>query len=209
MSRPRLTLGLLTCDREDQTKITLDTFLAHNDLARFRLIHADGGSATSANVNMAAAAGFETVYAPSERVSQYESLCHLIGASNDTEWFAYIEADQEWVRPFPWECLSFGAECVRLYGAMKGREGPRAPAGTCLMGTKTPIVWRPYADGYERGWAHWPGQPNITRLPVLRELMAGAARMKDMCMARPLDTVRCVENVTYHLCRETTLGFVA
>jgi len=203
----RVAVCLLTCDREDQTKITLDTFLAHNDPARFRLIHADGGSETSANANMAAAAGFETVYAPSERVSQFESVRRLVDAAEGAEWVLYLEADMEWARPFPWYAVELPVECVRLQGAMKGREGPRAPAGTCLMGTKTPIVWKPYAEGYERGWAHWPGQANLTRSAVLREIMTGAARMKDMCVARALDTVRCVENVCWHLGQPTTAGF--
>jgi hypothetical protein len=202
-----VTVGLLTCDREDQTRITLDTFLAHNDPARFRLIHADGGSATSANADMAAAAGFETIYAPSERVSQFAAVKQLVAAAAGADWLLYLEADQEFVRPVPLEVLDFPVECVRLQGAMKGRSGPRASSGTCLMGTRTPIVWCSYAEGYDRGWAHFPGQPNLCRPTVLREIMAGAVRMKDMCVSRALDTVRVTENVCYHLCQPTTEGF--
>jgi hypothetical protein len=207
---PTVAIGLITCDRDDQTENTLRSFLRHNDRRRFMLFHADGGSRTQVNHKLAADAGFETVFEPRHRVGLTETLRHLVevAATEGADWYLHLENDQEWVRPFPWEVLDFGAECVRLYGAMKGRSGPRAPAGPHLMGTKTPIQWRPYADGYEDGFAHWAGQPSVTRIELMQELLIGASSLKAMSLGRTLNTIRCVENVTFHTGNDTTPGFM-
>jgi hypothetical protein len=205
------TIALLTCDREEATRTTLRTFLQFNNPAHFRLIHADDGSETKENVNLAAKAGFVTVHAPSNRMGQFAALAALSEVPCDDEWVLVLEADQEWVRPFPKGCTSLGLECVRLQGAWKCRPGagPRAPAGRYLLGTRKLIDWRPFAPGYEIGEAHYPGQPCVLQAHTLRDLMDGSKTVKDMALKRPLLTARVVENVTYHLGGASTPGFVA
>jgi hypothetical protein len=204
-----ITVALLTCDREEATRTTLRTFLQHNNPAHFRLIHADDGSETLLNCEAAGKAGFQSCYAPSERHGQFAALKALVDVCADDEWVLVLEADQEWVRPFPKGCVDLGLECVRLQGAMKCRSGPRAPAGRYLLGTRKLIDWRPFAPGYEIGEAHYPGQPCVLQAHTLRELMAGSRSVKDMALKRPLLTARVIENVTYHLGGESTPGFVA
>jgi hypothetical protein len=203
-----VTIALLTCDREEATRITLKTFLQHNNPAHFRLIHADDGSELGENSYRAESAGFETIYAPSERHGQFAALKALVDACADDEWILVLEADQEWVRPFPKGCTSLGVECVRLQGAMKCRSGPRAPAGRYLLGTRKLIGWQPFVPGYERAQAHFPGQPCVLRASTLRELMATAKTVKGMALKRALDTARVIENVTYHLGGASTPAFV-
>jgi hypothetical protein len=207
---PTVAVALLTCEREDQTANTIASFLRHNDRRRFMLFHADGGSRTQENHRLAADAGFETVFEPRHRVSPCEALRHLVevAATEGVDWFVWLENDQDWVRSFPFEALDFGSECVRLYGARKGLDGPRNVTGPHLMGTKTPIAWRPCATGYERGMAHWAGQPSATRTEVMQELLVGAVSLKAVSLGRPLDTVRCVENVTNHVGHVQTPDFV-
>jgi hypothetical protein len=204
-----ITIALITCDREEATRTTLKTFLQHNNPAHYRLIHADDGSETKENVNLAAKAGFVTVHAPSNRMGQFAALAALSEVPCDDEWVLVLEADQEWVRPFPKGCVDLGVECVRLQGAMKCRSGPRAPAGRYLLGTRKLIDWRPFVAGYERAQAHFPGQPCVLRASTLRELMATAKTVKGMALKRALDTARVIENVTYHLGGASTPAFVA
>ena len=191
---------LLTCGRERLTRLTVETFLAHNDASRFIRLHADDASPTLENQLIAQNAGFDTVYTCTERRGQMAALWALVRAAErrGAQWLLWLENDIEWVAEFPWHALSYGPECVRLYGERKARTGPRAPTGRFLMGTKDPIVWHPLGDGLERGEAHWAGQPSATRTHVMAGLADGAASVKQISLAGPLDTVRVVENVCWH-----------
>lgn len=209
-----IAVGLLTCGREHLTSRTVETFLAHNDPGRFILLHADDASPTLENQRVAQAAGFETVYTCATRQGQMAALWALVRAAErrGAEWVLWLENDIEWVAEFPWRALSYGPECVRLYGDRKARSGPRAPSGRFLMGTKDPIVWHELGDGLERGEAHWAGQPSATRMHVMAGLADRAASVKQMSLAGPLDTVRVVENVCWHIGAgegEQTQGFMA
>lgn len=205
-------VGLLSCEREDYTRRTVDSFLRHNDRRRFMLFHADDSSRDPiSNLTIAADGGFETVYAKRSRAGQMAGLRALVeaAATDGAEWFIFQESDWLWEHPFPWHTLKYGAECVRLYGELKAKDGPRCVTGKHLMGTKTPIEWQPYADGLERGKAHWGGPPSATRMDVMLELVDGAESIKAMSLRRPLDTIRVTENVTWHIGLEQTPGFAA
>lgn len=203
-------VGLLTCGREHLTRRTVETFLAHNDPSRFILLHADDASPTLENQRIAQA-GFDTVYTCATRQGQMAALWALVRAAErrGAEWYLHLENDQEWVAEFPWHALTYGPECVRLFGERKARSGPRAMAGKFLMGTKDPIIWHPLGDGLERGEAHWPAQTCATRMHVMTGLCDGASSVKQMMLAGSLDTVRVTENVTWHIGdSEQTPGFM-
>lgn len=204
-------IGLLTCEREDYTRRTVESFLRHNDRRRFMLFHADDGSRSFENCQIAAEAGFETVYAKRARAGQMAGLRALVetAATEGADWFLFLESDWEWEHPFPRYALYLGAECVRLYGELKAKDGPRAQTGKNLMGTKQAIEWLPLADGLEHGIAHWAGPPSATRMDVMREFVDGAESAKAMSLRRPLDTVRVTENIVWHIGERQTPSFAA
>lgn len=200
---------LLTCGREDLTRITVSTFNAFNPSADFIRLHADDASPTLENQVIAQEGGFDTVHTASRRLGQMAGLWALVNAAErrGAEWVLWLENDIETVAPFPFHALSYGAECVRLYGDRKARSGPRAATGKHLMGTKDIIAWRPIGEGLERGEAHWAGQPSATRMHVIAGLARGASSVKGMSLLGPLDTVRVTENVVWHIGDEQTPGF--
>jgi hypothetical protein len=202
---------LLTCGREDLTARTVDSFLAHNRAEGMIRLHADDGSPSERNRQIAVNAGFDTVHAPISRKGQMAGFRALLRAAIDrrAEWLLWLENDWEWVAPIPMDALTLGAECVRLYGALKARTGPRAEAGRFIMGTTDPIVWRPIGGGLERGEAHFAGPPSLTRPYALESLADGARSLKEVSLAGVLDTVRLVDNAVWHIGDTQTPGFVA
>lgn len=202
-----LAICLLTADRPELTRATLESFRAHNpDAGHHLLLHADDGSASRDNFLLADRAGFGNVYASAYRKGSPAALACMWDAAVQmgATWILHLENDIEWVGPIP---TRRDAESIRLYGALKMRDGPRAPAGVHIMGTKEPIDWTPAGDGWERGVASWGGQPSITLAkPLLDAVTApGVDRLKQVSMAlQRLDTLRPVENLVWHVGEEAT-----
>jgi hypothetical protein len=72
----KIAIGLMTADRPEYTRRTLESFAAHNDLGRFTLLHADDGSETVENSVLARKYGFEpTCSAPIRTGQRYHLLC--------------------------------------------------------------------------------------------------------------------------------------
>lgn len=201
---------LLTADRPEATSETLRTFLRWNTTLQHILLHADDGSATPVNRALALAAGFETVYQTPERRGQMPALraMWVEALARGAEQILHLENDQEWVAPIPPSPVEM-VDCVRLYGKRKMRGGgPRALTGQHRMGTLERIEWRQTRPGWERGQAHWGGQPSITRADLLTWAAHKVTRVKDLSLRlNELDTLRPVENITWHLPCETTQGW--
>lgn len=204
MTKPTVTVGLLTADRPALTRRTLESFARFNDPSRFELLHHDDASADCENQNFAEVYRFASVCS-TERVGQIESLRRLLALAT-CEWYLHLENDWEWVATFPWEMMGFSGECLRLYGAKKAREGERAPTGPYVMGTRELIVWQREAD-WEHGVAHWAGPPSVCRTDDLRRVAKDAASLKDISLRFRPWTWRPIENIVWHIGEQQTPGF--
>lgn len=205
---PTVAVLLLTCGREDYTQETVSSFRAHNRNGdRFMLLHGDDASPTRENQEIAAAAGFETIHAPSKRQGQATALGELLNAARvrGADWVLWLESDWRWTGPFPWPLLDLGAECIRLYGDMKG---PGNPTGGHLMGTREAIVWQPVSPGLDRGRAHWAGPPSATRTHRLAELAWHRGTLKEISLAGTLDTIRLRSRIVEHIGEVQTPDFM-
>jgi hypothetical protein len=210
---PTIAIGLLTCNREDYTQRTLETLALHNDLSRFILVHADDGSETCENMDIASDFGFRESFRAHRREGQFAMLKCLLAMAQrkQADWFLYLENDWEWVRPFPWEVMSLLApdECMRLYGAQKGREGPRIDTGAHLMGTRILIDWRPRSDGWEAAYAHWAGPPSVIATKRLAAYVDIEPSFKEVSNTLWPMTWRPTENVCWHIGQQQTASFKA
>lgn len=199
----KLAICLLTADRPEYTADTVLSYLTHCDEPQHIRLHADDGSERRDNIQIAAAGDFETVYASQERRGPVAPLRVMWckAASLGATHILHLENDIELCAPLP----RFERECVRLYGDLKARSGPRQKTGPHLMGTKTPIDWEPeftdiHNNQWYRGRAHWAGMPSITRADLLVRASVHAETLKDICHAlHTLDTLRPERNLAWHV----------
>lgn len=198
---------LLSCGREDYTRRTVESFNAFNDRSDLIRLHADDASPTPENRRIAAAGGFDTIYATQIRQGQAAALWALLREAERrrAEWVLWLENDWLFSGAVPWDALRYGAECVRLYGDWKS---PTNRAGKFLMGTKDVIRWQPIGDGLERGEAHWAGPPSITRTHVLAGLSEHAGGLKAVSLAGPIDTIRLTTAIVEHIGEVQTPDFM-
>jgi hypothetical protein len=208
----KIAVCLLTCGREAETALTLKTFAMYADRPGFIKLHADEAGQLPTNRLMAAEDGFALVHAPEERQGALTAMRVMWreAVKRGATHILHLENDQEFVARLPDREIFEGVECVRLYGARKMRgDGPRAFAGEHIMGTKTPIAWRPWVDGWEHGIAHWGGQASITRADVLLPAIERVETFKDLSLHLTcVTTVRPLQNITFHTCERTTEGGV-
>lgn len=198
----KLAVCLLTADRPDYTADTVHSFVDKADEPQFIRLHADDGSATTSNVQIAAAGNFETVYACTDRRGPVAALkcmwakAAALGATH----ILHLENDIEFTGAIP----RYEAECVRLYGEFKSRSGPRRKTGPYIIGTKERIEWKPLFHSingtrWDRGIAHWAGMPSVTRTDLLLRAVINAETLKDICHAlQRIETLRPDRNITYH-----------
>lgn len=206
-----LAVGLLTCGREIYTQTTVDSFRLHNAYRPFHLLHVDDASEGGANCDIAYRAGFDLVARHSRRQGQMAGLRRLLqeAGRRGCEWFVLLENDWETVARWATDTAPTSAECLRLYGARKAREGRRAPTGGTNMATGMMIQWEPAMGGLmEMGEAHWAGPPSAVRTDRLLPRAMECASAKELSRTLSLWTARLVDNAVWHLCEETTPGFI-
>lgn len=208
---------LLTCgdDRLQHAARAAHSFARLNhDRGDLVLLHVDGGGpGRIENLEIAKTFGFNTVDAPVERVGQIESFRTFLDAVSGFPLMLWLENDWESERPIPRFSFFRGLpyiEQFRLYGTHKMRgDGPRAPAGTHVIGTKEKIIWSSRDDlpGWEEGRCHWGAGGTIVRPEILEPFRDGP-RLKDVIVSSAhLRTVRPVENYLWHIGETTTKGF--
>lgn len=199
----KLAVCLLTADRPEYTADTVLSYLNYANEADHILLHADDGSERRDNIQIAAAGAFDTVYATENRRGPLAALRCMWGkaASLGATHILHLENDIDLVSPFP----RFDVECVRLYGELKARTGPRQTTGPHRMGTKDVIDWREEfrdvkSNTWFRGRAHWGGMPSITRTELLLRGIVNAETFKDISMTlNALDTLRPKKNLAWHM----------
>lgn len=179
-------LLLLTCEREDKTRRTVDSLLQHVDLSRFILLHGDDASVSNKNCKEAWRAGFKTVVRPTLRrgvCNMWESLIEKAAALG-VDWIITQENDWEWCKPFPFDVLEQAMAdpdiyYMRFFGRFKEANNTR-PCGVKHSGRPGFIPqWTPYIDGWEKGEIHWGFPANATRIKEARFLTKGIRREDD------------------------------
>lgn len=215
----RVAICLLTCERYDYTKRTVESLALHNELRAFTLLHGDDASRDNRNREIAEFHGFELVKSPVSRQGVMAMQSRLAAAAADRrcDWTVILQNDWECVRSFPYGLLMTldrmpDVHCLRLYGRWKER-GAR-PTGDAHKGKGgKPAGWRPLEcapEAAEIGDIHWGSPPCATRTPVLRWLLAGAERERDVrAKSGEISTLtaRVVDNVFWHIGADRTPEF--
>src|SRR5690349_12362359 len=202
----KLAVCLLTADRADYTAETVASYIECAHRPEFILLHADDGSESVDNFDIAEDAGFETIYSSSARCGPLMACLHMwnyaiqAGATH----ILHLENDWEFCRGL---ILRDDVECVRLYGAMKSKRGNRQATGIHRMGTKKLIKWHDCEPGWQRGFAHWGGPPSITAAHAMAVAITEAQTFKDISLRlNALDTLRPVDNIVWHIGEHRTPG---
>lgn len=214
---------LLTCDRLDLTRATLESFARQNPDARerFMLLYADDASTDPAALQaLTAAHGFETVVAhPTRRgVRALRAAGVAVAARRKADWVLVLENDWEWARPFPWATFTrLVAEHpevyhLRLYGQYKERDRKNR-CWTIHMGRgRSAVTWeavRGLPEAVEVAHIHWGAPPALTRMAEATALCVapsgtgydGSGDVHEMHASGRLTAkvARVVENVVYHI----------
>jgi hypothetical protein len=202
-----IAVALLTCDRFDYTRRTVESFARFNDLKRFKLLHADDASTDPRIVPLVQAHGFKTVLRHETRRGWLVTRTRLLRrAAKQAAWILNLENDIETAREFPWSLFAYAAKdysvsCVRLYGRWKDRER-RDACLTRHKATGHPVQWRPFRGAPESSQIahiHWSAQPSVTRVDdLLSHHRIGGPPMGGL-------TVRPKKNVTFHIGVERTI----
>jgi len=210
---------LLTCDRPELTEQSVWSFVKQNNdrLESFLLLHCDGGSHAPTNCEIAKAAGFRTLVAPSprQRIGQMTTLLYFLQAARkyEADWIVWLENDWESVAPLPSDVFieTSGADTIRLFGAKKFRDGPRQNAGPHRIGTNDHILWEPWpgrTPGWEMGLAHWGAGGTMIRTDILARC-SHLRRLKDVIThTTDLQSLRPLENIMWSIGHESTEGII-
>lgn len=230
----RLAVCLITCDRPDYTKRTVESFCDHNagsGLSRFDLMHFDDASTTPDNAEIATRFRFWSHFAKHRRgvTATIASAVHAAYVAGHSH-VLILENDWESVRPFPWDLFDYFlavpvAYTLRLTGQFKewddkangGKGAGRRPFGTDHAGRgNKPVRWDALMDApepAEMGMIHWGNPPAVTRVKEALWLLDGTrsekeCREKSGLMEAGSDfTIRPAFNVFYHIGAERTPNF--
>lgn len=199
---------LMTCDREDYTRRTVESFLDQNpDRSRFVLLHGDDASVSPANLELAGLAGFRTIVRHSVRCGNVATRLALTeAAAHFAPWMLLLENDLESVRPFPWPLFDYVAPlkkvyALRLFGKYKDAAGLEACKVTDQWKGERRVHWKTLADApepCELGVIHWSAQPTVTKTKSAIALHRNGKRELGK-------TVRVLENVFVHIGQIRTL----
>ncbi len=212
----RLSVPILTCDRFELTKITVESFIKHNG-REHDMYYGD-----DASVDVRVHEFMESLGIPSLVRNKTRRGCspttaelfHRIVERTDNAFLLHLQNDFETVRPIPWDIVEKIFEddqvgWVRLYGTHEAPGG--RPCGNTHGGRRRPnqaqVKWSPLViDGepLERGDIHWCYHPTITRQAFATELTKGVTKahttMINSARIGKL-TVRFMDNITHHLAR--------
>lgn len=215
----KVALCLLTCERFEYTRRTVESLAAHNDLSRFVLLHGDDASQDGRNAAIASRHGFARIETGQQRlgVMQMERQLASEAAALGCDWTIILQNDWQSIRGIPLPLIGFcdgrrDIYCLRLYGRFKN-EADR-PAGDRHKGKDgRPANWRPLdgaPESTEIGDIHWGSPPAATRTDILVWLLKDAARDRDARERSGLIdtlTARPTNRVMVHFGTERTPAF--
>ncbi|MGE0366947.1 MAG: hypothetical protein AB7Q00_14565 [Phycisphaerales bacterium] len=228
----KLAVCLITADRYDYTKLTVDSFMDHNvrHIPNLMLLHADDASSDMRVRECARKAGFElacgTKFGKPRRGGQ--RMRHDVidfAAQRGASHVLVLENDWESVRQLPMETIEGVftnhdyVYCMRLYGRYKELDengvGRRACGKTHYGKGKNTYdpKWMPlngYSEDIEVGDIHWGAPPSVTHINAAVMLHDGTRSESDIrkkCAMMTELTARVVNNVFYHIGNDRTPGF--
>jgi hypothetical protein len=216
----KFAIVLLTCERTEYTRRTLEALMRYNGLHDITRLHGDDASHDRRGRDYAQQAGFTTIDTPRRQrqgVARMTELLMRAAAEAGVDAVLNLQNDWECAQPIPWDDIgtALGDDrvyCVRLYGAYKSHHG-RAGIHHGGREPRRVVHWIPYRlAGYEVGDIHWGHPPSVTRIAEALTLTAGArteseSRERSGRLTRL--TVRPVDNVFWHIGKERTPAFHA
>lgn len=220
----KIAVCLITADRYEYTKATVETFRNHNVGLNLILLQADDASEDSRVREVGTLHGFEQVNKNlGKRIGgqAMRQLAITAAAKRGATHVYILENDIETVRPLPVAFLAYAFSdpdvyCVRLYGLCKERNGQRKCSPYHLGRGKHEMVrWDEYRNEFEAaqiGDVHWGAQPCVTRIGEAVWLHADTHRESDIwrkCTKLQAKTVRLLNNVTFHIGEDRTPNFRA
>jgi len=198
---------LLTCDRVEYTRVTVESWARFNGGdPRFLLLHADDASVAQTNGELVRSHGFRTVIQHTTRRGNHATRLALLKyAAKRADWILVLENDIESIRPFPWPLFDFvraqpDLSSLRLFGKFKDRDGRDPCLTTHKHAGHVPVEWRPARHAPEPaqvGRIHWSAQPTVTRSQELLHLHRKGVEPRGR-------TVRVKSNVMVHIGVERT-----
>lgn len=212
----KLAVCLITADRSEYTKATLESFTHYNAGLDCLKLHADDASKNGENWSLAKQHGFLTVVKSPDgrrggqtmRREVINQAAHL-GASH----VMILENDIETARPFPIAFLEFAFQrndvyCARLYGEYKERNNQRRCGrshygkGKDTYNPNWQTFVNPQGENAQIGDIHWGAQPCVTRIKDAVWLHDGTmseGQIRKKCASMTELTVRTMDNVCYHM----------
>lgn len=221
----KITVAILTCDRLELTKKTVKSFLKHNSRDNFEIFYGDDASLDPTIHEFMKRNDIPCLMNHKKRAGcspSSDELINLAWMINQAPYILYLQNDFESVRPIPLDAVKqtfddkSNVGWIRLYGLNKNDTikggNPTDPRNKFKDGS--PVVrWEKlkiFGEKIEIGDAQWSYHPAIHRSDVLRKLIKGATRERDVGMAAAKSgilTARFMKNVTNHIgIRKTTPG---
>jgi len=232
----RLIVLVLTCDRLNYTKRTVDSFLElnysqmHGAGLQFDLFYADDASIGWDDMKAyMQSRGFICIHRNETRAGcspcTRDALlkCLHIGRKREASWgykygLLYLQNDWESAASLPPLAslrTIFSDKAVgwmRLYGAFKDKEQKQPVSGKHLGNGKL-ANWMPYSryKGMEVAQIHWCYNPSITRLGLIKPLFSEPVSRESDVIHRSAKlssyvAVRYPDNVMYHIGDVVTPG---
>lgn len=212
-----ITVAILTCERYDLTRKTVESFIKHNGRADFDFCYGDDASTDKRIHEFMDELDIPCLVKHKKRVGCSPTSDELVQAAskldNHNPYLLYLQNDFETVRTISLEVIQelFAAPkvgWVRLYGRHKNDTVPGGnptnnthkakPGKPTVQWSKTTI----YGEEIEMGDIHWGYSPSINRMEVMTNIVAGAKCEMDVsikAMHTGLLTARFVRNVTNHI----------
>jgi len=202
LSDSKISVALLTCDRPDYTKRTIESFfkLNQHQLDRFNFYYADDASTTDENVRIADGYSFTQLIKNKKREGCSQTTAKLMSSVANEDFaplILYLQNDMESVRPVPITALlmllhdypELGG--VRLYGDFKTTSPYNAtPIGTRHIGVagKPTIYWQditpcPMTEQFQYAYAHLALQPFVIKRELVPQVFKIPKKSKDINQA--------------------------
>lgn len=220
----KLAVCLITADRAEYTRITIDSFNKFNPGSpRIMKLHVDDASSDPDILDMAAGGAFQYVGGtplgkPRRGGQAMRQIAVEASRAFNATHILILENDIETVRPLPWDLIDYvfalpDIYCLRLYGTHKERNGQRACGKTHFGKNNKDPGWKDqwqWNEHYQVGDIHWGAQPCITRIDEATYLHMGTAsegQIRKKSGKLDLLTARVMDNVCYHIGADRTEGF--
>lgn len=209
---------LMTCNRYEETKQTLETFNQTSGLNTYPLYQVDDCSADDRIIPLAKKYGFKLVHRTEKQSGIFNALRIAVNDALEYEWVYLMANDWIWVKPFPFKVFEKVESdpdvwYFRPYGEFKERVGGvprRRSVDDHHFGMRSkPVEWLPYTEESEIGKIHWSwlGVQRTKQCKYLIDRSRSVHHAGHQTKLISEKTVRMRENVCWHIGYERTPCF--